>query len=224
MEKTHLEILDSQVQSGFCQVSFKTPHFKYVDRILRSNSYVGLAPIFFNADSPAKELSESYAALSNLKKVCNVSRYLCLHLGDGGWGRTGVIFSFFSKSYNISIDPMINNTGKFERWCNDVNIERYIFFKDKFEEVNDFVTSMFLLPEVHNLPKILVSVHGHINLEKAALQYSDVEYIYTNPCCQFNNQTLSKEFCKEKGWEVIVNKVDFGILSEKRRVIIYKKI
>jgi len=208
------ELLRYNSQTAVIQL----PHYKYVDKVLRSNSYEELMWRFMEADSPTKEISESYAAFSNMKKICNVSNYNWLHIGDGGYTRTASIFAFFSKSLNFSIDPALN-MDKFNKWQEKYRIQRIFLFAYKFEE--------FLNPPKEAfgniLPYNICCVHAHVELEKLDKHFPNWKYLYTNPCCYPQLQEFSLEYMKENNIYKMVDKLDLGILSERRKVIIYKK-
>lgn len=187
------------------------PHTKYVDRVLRSSSFEELRELFINAESPAKEISESYAAFSNLKKVCNVSDGTWLHIGDGGWARTAAIFSFFSKSMNYSIDPALSLRIKY--WIKQWNVLRLLALKMRYEELE------IKLPTYN-----ICCVHAHVDLSEVDQHFPNWTYLYSNPCCMPSKQMFSKEYLRDNNIALIVQRTDLGILSEKREVYIYKKI
>jgi len=201
--------------SSNIQLNIKIPHYKYVDTVLKTYSYEELMWLFLNTPSPSKEISESYAVLTNLKKVCNVSDYSWLHIGDGAYARTAGLFAFLSKSENYSIDPAINTT-KLTKWIEKYNVKRFYFSKNKFQDDNE------ILDEIEK-PYGIVCVHAHVNLEEVDKKYPDWKYLYTNPCCMPGIQKFNEKYLKENRISKIVHKMDFGILSNLREVIIYKK-
>lgn len=207
------------------------PHTKYVDKVLRSTSYEELMWKFLDAESPSKEISESYAAFSNLKKICLVNASTWLHIGDGAYSRTGSIFAFFSKSLNISIDPALN-LEKSRVWRERFNgrIKGIYGTKSKFEDIGEPTIQMLIKTysdfdkrEYSNQYNICC-VHAHVNLEEVDKQYPNWTFLYTNPCCKPHNQLFTEKYMKENHIVKIVDKLDMGILSEKRHVVIYKKI
>ena len=188
------------------------PHTKYVDKVLRSSSFEELRELFINAESPAKEISESYAAFSNLKKVCNVSDSTWLHIGDGGWSRTAAIFTFFSKSVNYSIDPAIS--PRINDWVEKWKVLRFCALKMKYENFQ-LVNNPFSFN--------ICCVHAHVDLAEVDQHFPNWTYLYSNPCCMPSKQVFSKEYLRDNNIELIVQRTDLGILSEKREVYIYKK-
>ena len=188
------------------------PHYKYVDKVLRSSSYEELMWICMNPDSPTKEISESYGAFSNLKRFTRINDNNWLHIGDGSMARTAAIFTMFSKSENYSIDPNIAIPGKLETWINKHNIKRLYPVKSKYEEAD-------LQLDNYNI----VCVHAHVDLEEVDSKFPNWTYLYSNPCCYPQKQSFSDEYMKEHNIVLLLDKIDLGILSERRRVLIYKK-
>ena len=188
------------------------PHNRYIDKLLRSDSFEILWKRFIKTKSPTKELSESYAAFSNLKKVCMVRDYRWLHIGDGAHTRTASIFALFSKSINYSIDPKIN-IDSFTDWNEKYNISNLYAVKQKFENFElDF-----------NQPYGISCVHAHVSLEEVDKKFPHWNILYTNPCCFPLTQTFSNKYMMENGIRKIVDKIDLGIVSHKRQVVIYQK-
>lgn len=184
------------------------PHTKYVDKVLRSSSYEELMWRFNPCESPAKEISESYAAFSNIKRVCRLNHYNWLHIGDGAYTRTAAIFAFFSKSVNYSIDPQLN-IDKFEKWVNDYGVKGIFALKEKYENFNESKID-------RSKPYSITCVHAHVKLDELDKHFPNWHYLYTNPCCYYEQQTFSEDYMKENNIKCIVDKHDLGILSERR--------
>lgn len=193
------------------------PHYKYVDKVLRSHSYEELMWRFMDAESPAKEISESYACFSNMKKVCRINNFNWFHIGDGGYTRTAAIFAFFSKSMNWSIDPQLN-INKFVDWMKKYNVKNIFPIKYKFED--EFVN----LAPYDTTPYNITCVHAHIDLMEVDKKFPNWVFLYTNPCCYPQKQTFPAEYMKDNNIVLIQDRMDLGILSERRRVLIYHKI
>lgn len=189
------------------------PHNKYVDRVLRSESAPVLLEIFKQVESPSKELSESYAAFHNLKKFVHVGDSEWLHIGDGSMARTAAIFAFFSKGTQSSIDPALN-LDKVHEWINKYDVERLDIYKSKFED---------LYTPKNNRKYNICLVHAHVNVEEVDKKFPNWEYLYTNPCCHEQQQIFSKKYMQDHNIECLLDKIDLGILSDKRRVVIYRK-
>jgi hypothetical protein len=210
------------------QVTVDLPHYKYVDKVMRSNSFEELWWRFKEAESPIKEISESYAAFHHVRDFCQVNNFTWLHIGDGGHTRTAAIFSFFSKSLNFSIDPALN-LDKFNNWIElfksrGRNITGIVPTKCRFGEVNDG----HILKEMDNykIPNSgynITCVHAHVNLEEVDKHFPYWTYLYTNPCCHPEKQTFSDKYMKENGIIKIKETLDLGILSDKRNIYVYKK-
>ena len=189
------------------------PHNNYVDKVLRSTSFEELWPLFINADSPSKEISESYAAFSNMKKICRVSDQTFLHIGDGSMARTAAIFALFSKSANWSIDPQLN-MDKLQAWHKKFGILGVYFEKSKFEDVD-----VSKIPSEYSI----ICVHAHVDLMEVNEKFPNWRYLYTNPCCYPAKQTFSENYMRANSIYRIVQKIDLGILSERRVVEVYAK-
>lgn len=192
------------------------PHYKYVDKVLSRSCYEELNELFKDADSPTKEISESYSAFSQLKRVCKIGNRNWIHIGDGSRARTAAIFSLMSKSNNISIDPNIR-LDILNKWIEKYQIQRFSIIKDKFENCIDNIKESF------GYNYSIVCVHSHVNLEEVDLFYPDWEFLYTSVCCYPNQQKFNQEYMKEHQIYQILNKIDLGILSERREIAIYKK-
>jgi hypothetical protein len=193
-------------------VTINLPHNRYVDRILRSNSFEVLRHIFMNADSPCKEISESVAAFHNLKRFTQITGKDWLHIGDGGWCRTAAIFTMYSKSTNTSVDPMLN-LEKIGAWIQKYNITGLTPIKSKFEEI-----TMDLSP--YNI----TCVHAHVDLRDVDKLFPNWTYLYSNPCCYPSTQSFPDDYMEKHGIICLKDDIDLGILSERRRVLVYKKI
>lgn len=195
--------------------TIQLPHHTYVDKALRSHSFEELMWRFMDAESPAKEISESYGCFSNMKKVCKISNFNWLHVGDGAYTRTAAIFAFFSKSANYSIDPQIN-LDKFREWEIKYKVKNITPMKYKFELLEIF-------PDTWLDPYCITCVHAHIDLEELDKKFPRWAFLYSNPCCYPQKQTFSEKYMKENNISLIVRKLDLGILSERRNVYIYYK-
>src|SRR3990167_6506594 len=81
----------------------------YIDSVMRKDCFEELRPLFLHAHAPAKEFTESYAALHHFRRSLKVlPECLVLHIGDGAHCRTWALFAFMSKTRNICIDPGIH--------------------------------------------------------------------------------------------------------------------
>ena len=189
------------------------PNNRYVDRILKSDSFEVLYHRFKYADYPSKELSESFGAMENLKTVCRIDDYTWLHIGDGTYTRTAAIFAFFSKSYNYSIDPKIN-IQKFTEWAFKYKVQNLMPLKTKFEKITDTFDSR---------KYSICCVHAHINLVDIDKKFPNWNYFYSNVCCYPERQTFPQCYMSENKIIKVLDYDDYSILSDKRRVVIYRK-
>lgn len=211
---------------------------KYLDILYKSGQLNRLLPLFQETKSPSRELSETYAACYHLSKICDLNSAMCYHVADGPFARGAALFSVFNWHYssgcNISIDPKLN-LEKVRQWAFDEGLENINFFPSVVEKLStesliftDYsgdIKFERLLHDWKTPTKILISIHGHFNLEETFVQLGGkIDYIYTNPCCQRDDQTLSPDFMAEHEIELLKQEEDFSILSEKREVIIYKKL
>lgn len=192
-------------------VTIPLPHTGYIDKVMHSNCFEELWELFKLADKPAKEITESYAALSNLKKVCRLQDKTILHIGDGAHARTGILFSYMTKSYNISIDPQINHN--LVQFLNKWNTRNFEYQASKFEDF-DFIMDEY----------IISCVHAHVELEEINNKYPNWTYLYSNICCYPEKQTFSRRYMKENNIVEIVDKFDLGIWSDQRNIKIYKNL
>lgn len=206
----HTDILHYKQRSGYLEFGVKTFHWQYVDRILRSKSYEELMWLFMQTPSPSKEISESYSAFRNLKKIVLLKDKTFLHIGDGAYARTGAIFTFFSNSENHSIDPVLN-LGKLKQWQQRYSVRNLFLHKERFEDLD---YSSFVNP-------IITLVHSHVDIVPVIKKIPQWSIIYSNSCCYPQQQFLTTEFMIKNKIGCIVNREDYGILSEKRKIAIY---
>jgi hypothetical protein len=186
----------------------------YVDELLKKNCYSQLHPLFVRCNNPAKEISESMAAFKHLSKLIKFDGGVTnFHIGDGRYCRTGALFSFLTKSINVSIDPIIN-VEEMKRWIVEEGI------RDNFEfNAIGFQGFEFLSNEkIYNL----VCVHSHVDLVKLVKKFLHWQYLYTNPCCKPKAQVFTVQFMEQNNISVVLAGIDAKILSEKNEVFIYK--
>lgn len=194
-------------------VTVPIPTAKYLDRLLYMNCFEELWSLFRLAEKPAKELTESYAFIHNMKRKINLTNKTIFHIGDGAHARTGIMSSYLTQTNNISIDPQINHN--LELFLNKWKTRNFCFYKGKYE---DFVKNNSILENEY----ILSCVHAHIDLEELVQLFPKWSYLYTNICCYPEKQTFSKKFMKNNNIVIVEDKLDLGILSPQRRIVIYK--
>jgi len=196
------------------------PRFDYINWMLKRSCFEELWELFRDCDSPAKEISESYSAFHQLKKICRLDQLNWLHIGDGSRARTAALFTFLTKSENISIDPNIRE-DILEKWLNKWETERFLWSKCKFEDFN--IEEWFEAIQNDN-EYAITCVHAHVNLEEVDKKFPNWKYLYTSICCYPSKQKFSDKYMEENKIIQIVNKLDMNILSERREFVIYKNL
>lgn len=172
----------------------------YLDHLMRRNCFEELRPLFMHAHAPAKEMTESYAAMHHLRRSLthHIPECLVLHIGDGAHCRTGAMFAFLSKARNICIDPNVNPdvmTPWMARW----NVQRLSWFAGRVED--------FPLEEIDE-PCLVTFVHAHVNTDAVLRRIPNWRAAYVNPCCHPNEQ-------RSRG-TVVAGGHDWAILSPER--------
>lgn len=191
--------------------------YDFVRGLLKKECYGQVHPLFCRACSPAKEITESFAAFHHLYDVIEDMTKLqtFFHIGDGAYCRTGALFTFLlgleSKSIHVSVDPAIKYDFMTE-WIKDNKVKNFFFHADKWQDID----LSFYPP-----PYTFVLVHAHVNLESIAEKYP-FDFIYTNPCCHYNKQVLSINYIEKNRIGVVKAGNDLRNLSEKNFFIIYK--
>lgn len=190
---------------------------KYVNSYLSKQCSADLQKLFNQSRNPLKEISESYGAYKNmapyLEKTSNVVN---IFIGDGSLCMTGALFSFLTKNWSISIDPLINE-NKVINFKDEVKPEHFIFEKNVFQKsiYVDYAKNYF---DYYNI----ILVHSHVDIREVVKKFPNWKYIYVNPCCCKNKQLFTISDLKERNIQVLNYGVDENILSEKNEVIIYK--
>lgn len=154
-----------------------------------------------------------------MKRLCKISDYNWIHIGDGSRARTGALFTLHAKSMNVSIDPLIRGDILL-RWIKKWDIENFNFIDNKFENVSEIYMDLVLET---SKPYSITCVHAHVNLEEVDKQYPNWEYLYSSVCCYPSKQKFSEEYMKENNIKCLVNILDMNILSPEREIAIYKK-
>jgi hypothetical protein len=174
----------------------------YLDRLMRRGCFEALWPLFAKATRPAKELSESYAALIHLRPFmrggegCRV-----IHVGDGAHARTAAMFSLKSKSHNISVDPELN-LGLVGDWSERFGIARLELRKARIQDV---AAELNALPEAKTL---VTFVHAHVGVAQV-LEQLRWDVAFSLACCVPGKQ-LSRTHVVREG-------EDWNVLSSGRR-------
>lgn len=174
----------------------------YLDRLMRRNCFEALWPLFAKAQRPAKELSESYAALIHLRPFMRSGGdYRVVHVGDGAHARTAAMFALKSKSHNISVDPELN-LALVDGWCERFGITR---LERRKARIQDVAADLNALPRVKTL---VTFVHAHVGVAQV-LEQLHWDVAFTLACCVPGKQ-LSRQHVVHEG-------EDWNVLSSGRR-------
>lgn len=190
---------------------------KYVNSYLSKQCSADLQKLFTLSKKPLKEISESYGAYKHLVPYLeNSSNVVNLFVGDGSLCMTGILFSFLTKNWSISIDPLIN-TNKIDKFREEIKLKHFTYDKNIFQKTVyiDYLNQNF---DYYNI----VLVHSHVNVREVVEKFPRWKYMYVNPCYCKNKQTFTIADLKERNIRVLNYGVDENILSEKNEVIIYK--
>jgi len=196
----------------------------YVNSVLKRYCYEELSVLFAKTNNPMKEISESYAAYHHLRNATERDNILIddcynLHIGDGSTARTGAMFTFLSKSKNISIDPN-TNLDVLNRWKEKHNVQNFQFYKNIWQDKVEDIASDIVESRKKYLN--LVLVHSHVRTIDLMNTFPTWRYCYCNPCCNPNDQVLTTQQIEKLGISVITCGKDSYILSEKKDVVVYK--
>lgn len=200
--------------NGAMSLSLTVPAFNshYLRQLVRTKSFPALQPLFEVAQDPAKEWTESYAALSHLRPwLYDGNEYITLHVGDGKHCRTGALFAFNSKHLSVSIDPAID-VRRMHDWRDNFDVQRFLCFS-----MTDRQWLSLRLPEfLKQRRKFLVSfVHAHVNVAEflSALPDGSWAAAYTNACCEKSRQLVAHDNPRIK---IHKSGDDWSILSQER--------
>lgn len=191
---------------------------KYINSLLEKKCSSELIELYRKNKNPAKEITESYAAYHNMKPFINAKdpNVANIFIGDGSLCMTGALFVFMTKNWSICIDPLIN-AKNLDSWINHSHVNHFIYFKDIYQNFK-----YDLKKELDVKGYNIICVHSHVNLVDVIEKFPNWNYLYTNPCCKRDTQTLSLSFQKENNISTVLYGRDENILSEKNEVIIYK--
>lgn len=186
---------------------------RYIKSLLERFCYEELHYLFVRTSNPLKEITESYSPYSLFKqKGIELNGKTIYHLGDGSKCTTGALFTFLTKSFNLSIDPVVNEKVMKE-WIAKYQVTGFEYRKQLFEDVDysDFAD-----------PDIIVCVHSHVSMVEIDKKFPNWKYIYTSPCCCYEKQTFDIEYMQNNNIEVVLAGTDKYILSNKNKIFIYK--
>lgn len=196
----------------------------YVNSMLKRHCYSDISPLFSKTNAPMKEVSESYGALHHMKNATSTDNlmmddFLFLHIGDGSTARTGGMFTFMSKSANISIDPQ-TNLDYLSEWVEKFKVENFDVHKSTWQDYIPFYKDDKLSYGKKHLGIVLV--HSHVRTIDVMNAFPEWKYIYVNPCCHPNEQFLSTKQIENNDIDVVIAGNDNNILSERKFIIVYK--
>lgn len=179
------------------------PHSDYLDRLMRRQSFQALWPLFAKAQQPAKEMTESFAALVHLRPfLAELGPCRVIHVGDGAHARSAALFALKTTSESISVDPLIN-LKLVGDWQEQFNISRFAYRKARIQDVS------LELNALSALPVVVTFVHAHVNVDDV-LKNLHWDAAFSLSCCNPGGQLSRHHHIHEQG-------EDFGVLSCMRR-------
>jgi hypothetical protein len=185
----------------------------YVREYLKKECSSELQYLSSTLNNPAKEISESMAAVSHLRKFIRPSGNMnYIVIGDGSRCLTGAFLTFLTKGNVWSIDPAINQRIV-QGWMDTYSVLRFKPIKKKMQDV-----------QVKNLgknPVTIVLVHAHVSTYEAIQKFPNWRFIYVNPCCYQQAQLLKTPFQEKHGIQCVYAGIDENIASEKNQDFIY---
>lgn len=188
----------------------------YINSVLNRNCYEELSSLFAKTGNPSKEISESYGAYHHITRAMDkdnmrMEDFLNLHIGDGSTARTGALFTFMSKSENISIDPLTNLVFMAD-WQTKYNVRNFNSIKNTWQN-----------HMIETYKKInLVLVHSHVNTFDIMAAYPRWHYAYVNPCCMKDKQILTIKQIEKNDISVVIAGDDLKITSPQRQIFVYR--
>jgi hypothetical protein len=178
------------------------PNGDYLDRLMRRGCFEALWPLFAKAQHPAKELTESYSALTHLRPfLTGDGPYRVLHVGDGAHARTGAMFSLKTQAHSVSVDPQLN-LPLVDTWRERFGIRRLDCRKARVQDVSDELNA---LPP---MPTLVTFVHAHVDVDAvlAKLRWS---VAFSLACCHPDQQLTRQQTVHGSG-------TDMSVLSASR--------
>ncbi len=164
----------------------------YLDRLMRRGCFEALWPLFAKAQKPAKELTESYAALVHLRPFMpGDGPYRVVHVGDGAHARTAAMFSLKTRAQSISVDPQLN-LPLVDGWRARFGILRLDCRKSRIEDV---AVELNALPV---MPTLVTFVHAHVAVDDvlALLRWDTA---FTLACCLPGKQLSQRYESRSSG-------------------------
>jgi hypothetical protein len=186
---------------------------KYVREYLKKSCSAELQSLASTLGNPTKEISESMAAVSHLRKFISLGGNMNYAvIGDGSRCLTGALLAFLTKGNVWSVDPAIN-MPVVTNWIAEHGVLRFKPVPKKFEDVQ--------IENPDRNPVTLVLVHAHVSTSRVIQKFVNWRFIYVNPCCYPETQILSTSYQDKFGIQCIYAGIDDNIASEKNMVFIY---
>lgn len=185
----------------------------YVREYLKKECSSELQHLSSTLNNPAKEISESMAAVCHLRKFIKSSGHMnYVVIGDGSRCLTGAFLAFLTKGNVWSIDPAINQRIV-QGWMDTYNVSRFKPIPKRIQDIQ--------VENIKNNPVTIVLVHAHVSTYQAIQKLPNWRFIYVNPCCYQETQLLSTSYQDRYGIQCVYAGTDENIASEKNQVFIY---
>jgi hypothetical protein len=185
----------------------------YVREYLKKECSSDLQYLVSTLNNPAKEISESMAAVCHIRKFINPNGNMnYIVIGDGFRCLTGAFLAFLTKGSVWSIDPAINQRIV-QSWMNDRNVLRFKPIQKRVQDIQ--------IKNLDKNPVTIVLVHAHVSTYQVIEKFPNWRFIYVNPCCYQETQLLSISYQNKYGIQCIYAGIDENIASEKNQVFIY---
>lgn len=187
---------------------------EYLDRLMRRGCFEALWPLFAKGQRPAKELTESYSALTHLRPLMN-RKGPCrvLHVGDGAHARTAAMFALKTLANSISVDPELN-LPLVDAWRARFGIVRLDRRKARIQQI---AAELNALPPI---PTFVTFVHAHVSVDEVlALLHWDAAF--TLACCLPGKQLSRNYESPSSGIDhhVLSAGRQYQVLVNRRRVL-----
>jgi hypothetical protein len=201
-------------------VRIPAPNFKYLNKVIGSNSFEELHRLvttFGKSASVAKELTESYSSVHHLQRSYDRCKSegkmpLVLHIGDGSRFLTAAMTTLFTKSVNISIDPN-TRLDIYEQWKSRFKIRNLSVLNVEWQKAHLRFLIDRHLDQYPGSPVFVSAVHAHIDL-KHLLGTIPWNYCYSLACCEEKKQLPDIQ-------TIIASGEDMAVLSPKRKFKVY---
>jgi hypothetical protein len=173
------------------------PNGDYLDRLMRRDCFEALWPLFAKAQRPAKELTESYSALTHLRPFLEgAGPYRVVHVGDGAHARTGAMFSLKTQAHSVSVDPQLN-LALVEKWRDRFGIRRLDCRKARIQNVTEELNA---LPP---MPTLVTFVHAHVDVDEVLTKLR-WNVAFSLACCHPHQQLSRRHSVHGSGTDMSV--------------------